>query len=149
MNRRRMASASWRVAASALFAFAVVAGASLVSALADAPPSVHTEGQILGVTKESAGAVTVTLTPRRYAGGELFVDLGVKTHTVNDLERYDLKKIVSLDFDGKSIRPTSAPRLRGHHNSGQLVFPLTVLPGSFAIKIRGLDQPALRVLSWP
>jgi len=56
--------------------------------------------------------------------------------------------IVYLEVGGKTIAPTSAPKLRGHHSAGQLVFPLPVLPDAFSIKIKGLDKPALRTLSW-
>lgn len=107
------------------------------------------ESPILGVTKESKGAVTVALTPEHLRDGRLVVEIKVNTHTVNDLEKYDLTKITTLELEGKVIRPTSAPKLKGHHNSGELVFPLGTLPRAIVIKIRGLDKPELRVFSWP
>ncbi|WP_248360031.1 hypothetical protein [Anaeromyxobacter oryzae] len=139
-----------RAAAGAVFALAVVSAHPLASGVARASAvESDTASQIIGVTRESAGAVTVTVTPRRHAEGRLFVDIAVTTHTVNDLDKHDLMKSVSLEVEGKSIAPTSAPGLRGHHSRGQLVFPLETLPRSFAITIRGLDEPAVRVLSWP
>jgi hypothetical protein len=147
---RKANHAASRVAARALLASAVITSAGLAIGLADTSPAERDNAtRVIGVTKESAGAVTVTLTPRRHAEGQLFVDIAVSTHTVNDLDKYDVKKIVSLELDGKSIAPTSAPSLRGHHSRGQLVFPLETVPPAFAIEIRGLDEPALRVLSWP
>jgi hypothetical protein len=107
------------------------------------------DGPILGVTKESNGAVMIELTPESFRQGRLEVGIKVTTHTVNDLDKYDLKKITTLEFTGQVIHPTSAPALKGHHTSGKLVFPLEALPKGFAIKIRGLDKPELRVLSWP
>jgi len=151
MNRRKETSVFRIASASALLAFAVVTTLVLANSRSDTPPPVGLENssKIFGVTKESAGAVTVTLTPKKHVEGQLFVEIAVTTHTINDLEKYDLKKIATLDFTEQSIAPTSAPALRGHHNSGQLVFPLAAMPGAFAIKLHGLDQPVLRVLSWP
>ena len=142
MNVRRETNALWRVTASALAILAVVSCSGLNSAAA-------ADGKILGVTKESAGAATVALTPKKFADGQLLVDMQATTHTLNDLDKYDLTKIVSLEFDGQKVAPALAPKLRGHHSSGQLTFPVKALPKSFAIKIQGLDQPAERVLSWP
>ena len=90
----------------------------------------------------------VELTPEKYDKGRLTVSIRVNTHTVNDLDKYDLKAITKLEFDGKKVAPTSAPKLRGHHNSGELVFPLQSLPKAFTIKIENLDQK-LRVFAWP
>jgi len=133
-------SATGCLAVFAVFTF--LAGACQNSVIA-------AEGGVLGVKKESAGAATVALTPKKFADGQLVVDIQVNTHTVNDLDKYDLTKIVSLEAAGQKVAPKSAPKLRGHHNSGQLVFPLPSLPKTFSIKINGLDQPAERVLSWP
>jgi hypothetical protein len=141
--------AASRVAARALLASTVITGAGLASGLADASSAELDDPAIFGVTKESAGPVTVTLTPRTHAEGRLFIDIAVNTHSVNDLDKHDVKKIVSLELDGKSIAPASVPSLRGHHSRGQLVFPLETVPRAFAIVIRGLDEPALRVLTWP
>ena len=105
--------------------------------------------KIFGVTKESGGAVSVELTPERMREGRLEVEIRVNTHTVNDLDKYDLKQITTLEFADESINPTSAPKLEGHHNRGTLAFPLSALPSAFSIKIRGLDKPELRVFSWP
>ena len=105
-------------------------------------------GAILGVTRISEGRVTVELTPEKHAKGRLTVSIRVNTHSVNDLDKYDLKAITRLEFDGKKLAPSSAPKLRGHHNAGELVFPLQALPTAFTIKIENLDQ-RLRVFSWP
>lgn len=149
-HRRAASGARWRVVAISLAVLAAIGVLGLRSCDANAAPAeLDSSNKIFGVTKESSGAVTVALTPRRHADGQLFVDIAVNTHTVNDLDKYDLKTMVTLEVHGHGVAPTSAPLLRGHHNSGQLVFPLAAMPGSFAIKIRGLDQPAMRVLSWP
>jgi hypothetical protein len=142
MNGRRETHAIWRFTVCAFAILGMVScGRSNSAAAAD--------GKILGMTKESSGAVTMALTPKKFADGQLFVDMQVTTHTINDLDKYDLTKIVSLEFDGQKIAPASAPKLRGHHSSGQLSFRIQALPKSFAIKIQGLDRPAERVMSWP
>ena len=135
----------WRAGLSALAVLAVVAslGCTRMGTASAA------EGGILGVTKESPGAASIALTPKQVADGKLFVDIQVTTHTINDLDKYDLTKVVSLEAGGQKVAPSSAPKLHGHHNSGQLAFPLAALPKSFSIKFEGFDQPARRVMSWP
>lgn len=149
MCSRARGGAGWRiVAGSGLLALAVAADPS--SGVGRALPAALDAGsRLIGVTKESAGVVTLALTPTRFADQRLVVDIAVTTHTVDHLDRYDLKKIVALLVDGKSIAPSSAPGLRGHHNRGQLVFPLETLPSSLAVEIHGLGEPGVRILRWP
>ena len=142
MDRIRMSIAS-RIAVALALAVSAMIVAACQSSVAAA------DNGVFGVTRESAGAAMVALTPKKFADGKLIVDIQVNTHSVNDLDKYDLTKIVSLDVGGKLAAPTSAPKLRGHHNSGQLVFPVAALPKAFTIKIQGLDQPAERAFSWP
>jgi hypothetical protein len=142
MNRNALIRMGWRAGLIALAMGTFVACTRVASVSA-------AEGGPLGVTKETTGAVMIALTPKQFSDGKLVVDMQVTTHTINDLDKYDLTKVVSLEAGGQKVAPTSAPKLHGHHNSGQLVFPLAALPKAFSIKIEGLDQPALRVLSWP
>lgn len=125
-------------------ALAVAVGATL--ALAGAPDD--TDG-ILGVTRESGGAVVVTLTPETFEDRRLTVEMAVNTHTVDDLHTYDLREITTLRADDAEVAPISAPRLEGHHSDGDLVFPLESLPSALTIEVRGLDEPALRTFRWP
>ncbi len=104
---------------------------------------------VMGVTRKSDGRATVELTPKDYAQGKLTVEIRVNTHTVDDLDKYDLSELTTLEWTGKAVHPTSAPKLRGHHNTGALVFPVTPLPNAFSIIIRGLDEPAVRTFTWP
>lgn len=104
---------------------------------------------ILGVTRVSEGPATVALTPKEHVDGRLVVEIAVNTHTVDDLDRYDLTAITTLDAAGAAVAPVSAPELAGHHNSGELVFPLESLPDALTIVIRGLDEPGNRVFTWP
>lgn len=149
------------IAAALLFAVGVPVALSSLSPNASAKPEAEAgtggggashgpgmSGGILGTTKLSGGAVSVELTPASFADGRLVVDIRVNTHTVNDLDKYDLKSITTLETAGESVAPVSAPKLAGHHNSGELEFPLRALPDSMTITIQGLDEPATRIFLW-
>lgn len=104
---------------------------------------------VIGVTKENTGTVFLDLTPKKFKDGKLFVKIGVNTHSVNNLNEYDLKKITTLEVDGKTYHPTSAPSLGGHHSRGELVFELSAMPKKMTIKIENLNNVALREFKWP
>jgi hypothetical protein len=104
---------------------------------------------VIGVKKTSDGAVTVDLTPIDYSDGKLFVRIGVDTHSVDDLDTYDLKRITTLDAGSFQIKPVSAPRLGGHHGGGKIVFELEKLPAAFKISIKDLDNNPNREFIWP
>ncbi len=95
------------------------------------------------------GDAVVSLTPAGIIDGKLRVDVGVNTHSIS-LEQFDLTKITTLEYGGKSLKPESAPALSGHHTSGTLVFgvgekePLS----SFRITIRGIPKAGERVFEW-
>ena len=95
----------------------------------------------------SSGEVAVDLKPHKVSNGQLQVDIGVNTHSVS-LEGFDLKEITTLEFSGKTIKPTSVPRLSGHHNSGTLVFDVGENIESFTIKIIGIPKVEERVFTW-
>ena len=97
--------------------------------------------------KNSESTVTVDLTPK-FENGKLYVDIEINTHTV-DLSQYDLKDIVALEFEGKSIKPVSAPKLSGHHNSVQLIFDVGKELSNFKIIVKDLPDIQERVFEWP
>ena len=98
--------------------------------------------------KTSESTVTVVITPIKFENAKLYVDIGVDTHTVG-LDSYNLREIVTLEFEGKSVKPLSAPKLSGHHNTGQLIFDAGKEPSNFKIVIKGLPDIQERVLEWP
>lgn len=104
---------------------------------------------VFGKTVTAGDEVAVDLTPRAYSNGRLEMEIRVTTHTVNDLDRYDLKQITLLRAPGIELRPVSAPQLRGHHNRGKLVFELTELPSAFQVEIRGLPGKEAMTFKWP
>ena len=131
-----------------LLALALVGGGAIALTLGATPHDAHID-TILGVTRESPGEVTVVLTPETFGDARLTVFIAINTHSVDDLDRYDLTRITTLELPSGSVSPVAAPRLSGHHNSGELAFPVEALPDSLAIVIRGLDDPAERVFTWP
>jgi hypothetical protein len=98
-----------------------------------------------GTTDE--GEVSIALTPSKVKDGLLKVSLAANTHSV-DLTPFDLKELTTLEFEGKKIKPTSAPKLSGHHASGELVFEVEKELSSFTIKMKGIPKVEERVFNW-
>jgi len=113
-------------------------------ALAQAGPGFRTIST--GTTGE--GDVQIELTPRSVQNGQLRVAIAANTHSV-ELAQYDLAAVVTLESDGKSFSPATAPTFSGHHNAGDLVFDVGKGVSAFTIRIRGIPQVGERVYSWP
>lgn len=82
------------------------------------------------------GAVTLTLEPESYSNGKFNVRISVNTHSV-ELSQFNLKEIISLEYDGRSFKPISAPELSGHHSSGILIFEVDKKPTKYSFKVEG------------
>lgn len=95
------------------------------------------------------GDVAIDLLPYPVKDGKLRVDLAANTHSV-DLSPFDVRAITTLTYKGKSIAPTEAPSLQGHHVSGTLVFPVDeegdITP--FTITLTGIPLVNERVFTW-
>ncbi len=101
-------------------------------------------------TKTSdVGEVSVELTPKKFENGKFYLSMGVNTHSVSDLNKYNLKEIIVLSYKGKSYKPFSVPVVNGHHNSGEIVFEMEEEPKEFKIIITGLAAEGIREFSWP
>ena len=98
--------------------------------------------------KASDSVVTVGLTPIEFKDGKLYVNIGVDTHS-GDLSKINLVDSTVLEFEGKSIKPASAPKLTGHHTSGQLTFDTGKELERFKIKIKGIPEIEERIFEWP
>lgn len=96
-----------------------------------------------------AGDVAVELTPKGIEDSRLSVVILINTHTV-ELSPYDLMQITALEYGGKSIRPSSAPKLSGHHGSGTLIFDAgnDFDINNFRIKINGIPKVDERIFEW-
>lgn len=94
------------------------------------------------------GDVAIELTPKSIENGKLIADIAANTHSV-DLSKFDLKQITMLEYSGKKIAPSSAPKMSGHHNSGTLVFDVgSTEPENFRIVIKGIPNVEERVFEW-
>ncbi len=94
-----------------------------------------------------SGDVLVELTPKGTKSEKFEVDVSVNTHSV-DLSQFNLMKITLLEYEGKTIRPVSAPKLSGHHSSGELIFDTGKEIKSFKITIKGIPAVDERVFEW-
>ena len=105
------------------------------------------EMQAVSSGSTGQGDVSIMLKPKQITPESLVVEFSAATHSV-DLSRFDLKKITTLEADGAVMLPSSAPLLRGHHVSGDLVFAATRKMEGFTIKIKGIPQVEERVFAW-
>jgi len=103
-------------------------------------------GTILTGTTET-GDVEIGLTPVSKTGNELTFSISINTHSV-DLTPYNLKEITTLKYNGKEIRPKSAPVLGGHHISGALTFDVQGDIEDFSVTIKGIPQVEKRVFNF-
>lgn len=110
--------------------------------------AIKSPGNLNYETKSSQAEVAIDLTPKKFENGKLYVDISVNTHTV-DLSKFELAKLVKLEYDSKSIFPISAPKLSGHHNSGTLIFDSGKELKSFKIVINGIPDVQERMFKWP
>ncbi|PIN80208.1 hypothetical protein COV11_04450 [Candidatus Woesearchaeota archaeon CG10_big_fil_rev_8_21_14_0_10_30_7] len=94
-----------------------------------------------------SGDVEIELTPKEVKNGKFEITLAVNTHSV-DLSQFDLEKITSLEFEGKTLNPVSASKLSGHHSSGKLIFEINEELTDFKIKIKGIPKVEERLFEW-
>lgn len=93
------------------------------------------------------GDVSVVLTPKSMVGGRLEVEIAVNTHSVS-LSQFDLQELTRLEYNGHTVKPSSAPGLGGHHSSGILAFDIGDDIGKFRIVIKGIPKVEERVFEW-
>jgi hypothetical protein len=100
---------------------------------------------ITGTTDD--GDVAIELHPIEITENKLIFEISVNTHSV-DLSQFDLKKIITLDYNGKTTRPVSAPQLGGHHVFDSLIFTVDETPSSFTVTIESVPKIEKRVFEW-
>ena len=93
------------------------------------------------------GDVSIVLTPINVAKGIIQIEVAVNTHSV-DLSQFDLKKVITLEYQGKTFKPLSASTLSGHHSSGMITFDVGSGVDGFTIKINGIPSAKERVFEW-
>lgn len=124
-------------------AFFVVSGSS---------DNTESNNQITGFASKTTGTtgtndVEIELKPYNVESGIMNVDIYVNTHSV-DLSPFDLNQIITLEYKGKAIKPSSAPALSGHHASGTLTFGVGKDISNFKIVIKGIPDIEERVYDW-
>ena len=98
-------------------------------------------------TETSESTVSIDLVPKTFNENKFYVDISLNTHVV-ELSQFDLKKLVTLEFDNKIVRPISVPELTGHHSSGTLIFKIDKKPENFKIKISNIPDMSVRIFEW-
>ncbi|MBI5391893.1 hypothetical protein HZB00_02730 [Candidatus Woesearchaeota archaeon] len=98
-------------------------------------------------TKTSSGTVTIDLTPVAIKNNQLVFTVNLNTHTV-DLEQYNLQMLTTLSYNGKNVKPLNSILLAGHHNTGELVFPVEGKPEHFNVVIIGIPDVSMREFAW-
>ena|SRR3989344_1327096 len=99
-------------------------------------------------TKTSQGEVTIELTPHKVQGRKFSVDITMDTHSVA-LDTLNLKELITLEYDGQTAQPASAPSFSGHHASGIIIFDVTKEPSTFTILIKSVPDVEVREIVWP
>lgn len=82
------------------------------------------------------GDVEIRLTPF-IDDDRLIVKIAMDTHSV-ELGRFDLKKIITLENEGVTMKPIEAKRPIGHHSYGKVTFEAGDYLGGFTIRIKGM-----------
>lgn len=98
-------------------------------------------------TRISSGLVTIELTPVEFSDEKMYVNSKFDTHA-GELGDYDLAKLVKMEYNGKSINPSSAEKLSGHHSTSMMTFDTGKKPKSFRIVIKGIPDVPERVMEW-
>lgn len=99
-------------------------------------------------TKTSQGEVTIELTPQKVQNGRLEIDMVMDTHSVA-LDTLNLKELITLEYNGQTTQPTSAPSFSGHHASGTVIFDVPQEPSTFKLLITGVPDVQVREIAWP
>lgn len=110
-----------------------------------AVPQGIAEARTTGTT--NTGDVEITITPLTINKQQATFQLGVNTHSV-DLSKFSLQQQATLEADGKTYKPSSAPKLSGHHTSGNLIFNTNTELKGFKIIIGGIPQINQRIFTW-
>ncbi len=99
-------------------------------------------------SKSVNGEVSVVLTPKRFNQGKFYVDYAIETHTFNGLDKIDLKEVVTLEYDGVTVKPSEASAMGGHHNFGTMIFDVDSEPKSFSIIVLNIPDVSERIFNW-
>ncbi len=98
------------------------------------------------------GNIRLELSPEGFENDAFKVRFFANAHDLI-LDTYDLALMTTLEYENRLLKPLRFDRMKGHHDSGLMVFDLGILhnPDSlttFSITVRGLPKEETRVFSW-
>jgi hypothetical protein len=98
------------------------------------------------------GNIRLELSPEGFENNAFKVRFFANAHDLI-LDTYDLALMTTLEYENRLLKPLRFDRMKGHHDSGLMVFDLGILhnPDSlttFSITVRGLPKEETRVFSW-
>lgn len=92
--------------------------------------------------------VLIGLTPTKIENNRLEINFAANTHSV-DLSQFDLMQIMTLEYNGKVVKPLAVPTLGGHHTSGTIVFNVEKNIKNFKVIIKSIPNIDERMFEWP
>ena len=98
------------------------------------------------------GNIRLELSPEGFENDAFKVRFFANAHDLI-LDTYDLALMTTLEYENRLLKPLRSDRMKGHHDSGLMVFDLGILhnPDSmttFSITVRGLPKEETRVFCW-
>ena len=106
-----------------------------------------TELRTVSTGSTQTGDVLIELTLISMPDGKLQFGMAANTHSV-DLSQYNLMELTTLEYNGKAIKPISAPQLSGHHTSGNVIFNAGSDLKNFKVVIKGIPNVEERAFEW-
>ena len=103
--------------------------------------------QTIATGSTQTGDVLIELTLISMPDGKLQFEMAANTHSV-DLSQYNMVELTTLEYDGKAIKPVSAPELSGHHTSGNIIFDAGSDLKDFKVIVKGIPNVDERVFEW-
>ncbi len=93
------------------------------------------------------GDVAIEIIPLGFNNEIFEFKLSANTHSV-DLSKYNLKEIITLQYEGKTIKPIEAVKMSGHHSSGSITFEINHEPKEFKLIITSMSLLQERIYEW-
>jgi hypothetical protein len=98
------------------------------------------------------GNIRLELSPEGIENDRLKIRFFANAHDLT-LESYNLGTMTTLKYGDRKLKPTYFDRMKGHHDSGLMLFDLGKLHvpaalSTFSITINGLPSEEVRVFRW-
>jgi hypothetical protein len=98
------------------------------------------------------GNIRLELSPENIENDRLRIRFFANAHDLT-LESFNLAQMTTLQYGDRKLKPTYSDRMKGHHDSGLILFDLGKLHdpaarSKFSITISGLPSEEVRVFRW-